>query len=116
MGGRKVVNMTKAKIAGLSKRVRPKKFDIDPTPEVPEENEKDTLLSYKERSNSLNHDEFRLSATFNYTRVMGYLTLVDDVVKTLNGLAHGKAKVGLSRNRLMLEVVSLILSKGTGTR
>jgi len=87
--------------------VGPKKFDINPTPEVPEENEKVKEELDQEETTSIGH---------NYTRVMGYLTLVDDVVKTLNGLVHGKAKVGLSRNRLMLEVVSLILNKGTDTR
>ena len=77
---------------------------------------RDRLLISKDRSDSLNHDEFRLAATFNYSRVMGYLTLVDDVVNALNKLAHRKDEVGLSRNRLMLEVVSMILTEETDIR
>jgi len=78
--------------------------------------DRDRLLISKDPSHSLNRDEFRLAATFNYSRVMGYLTLVDDVVSALNKLAHGKEEVGLSKNCLILEVVSMILTEEANIR
>jgi hypothetical protein len=42
---------------------------------------------------------------------MRYLVLVDDVLRALDKLAREKDEVGLSRKRLMLEVVSLILNR-----
>ena len=69
--------------------------------------ETDRLLIPKDEENWLNRDEFRLSATFNYSRIMRYLVLVDDVLRALNRLTR-ETEVGLSRKRLMLEVVSLI--------
>ena len=57
---------------------------------------------------SLNRDELRTSATFNYSRIMRYLILVDDVLSALDRLAHEREEVGLSRNPLIFEVFSLI--------
>ena len=70
--------------------------------------ETDRLLIPEDKFNSLNRDERRLAATFNYSRIMRYLALVDDVLRALDELTREKDEVGLSRNRLMLEVVSLI--------
>jgi len=77
--------------------------------------DKDRLLIPKGTFGSLNRDELRLAATFNYSRIMGYLVLVDDVLRALDKLTREKEEVGLSRKRLMLEVVSLILSRRSGT-
>jgi len=71
----------------------------------------DRLLIPKNDLGSLNRDELRLAATFNYSRIMRYLVLVDDVLRALDKLTD---EVGLSRKRLMFEVVSLILSRGGG--
>jgi len=73
--------------------------------------ETDRLLIPKDDFGSLNRDERRLAATFNYSRIMRYLVLVDDVLRALGKLAREKEEVGLSRNRLILEVVSLILHR-----
>ena len=72
------------------------------------------LFIPKDDFGSLNRDEFRHAATFNYSRIMGHLVLVDDVMKALNQPIRKKAKVGLPRKRLMLEVVSLILNRRRG--
>ena len=69
--------------------------------------ETDRLLIPKDEENWLNRDGFRLSATFNYSRIMRYLVLVDDVLRALNRLTR-ETEVGISRNRLILEVASLI--------
>ena len=68
----------------------------------------DELLITPKR-NWLNRDEHRLSATFNHSRIMRYLTLVDDVFRSLEKLAQEK-EVGISR-KLLTEVVSLILNR-----
>jgi len=52
--------------------------------------ETDRLLIPMVYHNPLHRDEFRPSATFNYSRVMWYLTLVDDVWKALDRLAREK--------------------------
>lgn len=51
-------------------------------------------------SHILNRDEHRLAATFNYSRVMRYLTLVDDVLKALDKRALEKDE----RKRPIFEV------------
>ena len=61
------------------------------------------LLLRKYDSPWLNRDELRYSPTFNYSRVMRYLVLVDEVFGALE-----RRDVSLSRNRLILEVISLI--------
>jgi len=71
--------------------------------------EMDQLLISKDLG-SLNRDEHRLSATFNYSRIMRYLVLVDDVLTALDRLTRGRDEVGLSRNRLT-EVSSLIINR-----
>jgi len=71
--------------------------------------EMDELL-IPQKLTSLNRDEHRLTATFNYSRIMRYLALVDDVLIALDKLAREKDEVGFSRARLT-EVVSLILSR-----
>jgi len=70
--------------------------------------ETDRLLILKDEFNSLHRDELRFSATFNYSRIMRYLTLVDDVLGALDRLAREKEEVGLLRKRLFLEVVTPI--------
>ena len=67
-------------------------------------------LFIPQKLTSLNRDEHRLSATFNYSRIMRYLALVDDVLVTLDKLAREKGEVGLSKKRLT-EVFSLILNR-----
>ena len=59
---------------------------------------------------TLNRDEHRTSATFNYSRIMTYLLLVDDVLKALDRLTR-KREVGLSGNHPILEVISLVLDR-----
>jgi len=59
---------------------------------------------------SLNRDEHRLSATFNYSRIMRYLALVDDVLRALDRPALEKANVSLLR-KCPTDVVSLILNR-----
>ena len=66
--------------------------------------ERDELL-VRRRSDPLNPDEGRPVATFNYSRIMRYLTLVDDVFTALDGLTRRKRdQAGLSKKCLMLEV------------
>ena len=77
--------------------------------------ETDRLLIPNDDFNSLNRDEFRLAATFNYSRVMRYLVLVDDVFGALDKLTRKKDGVGLSRKRLASEVFSLILNRSGPT-
>ena len=69
----------------------------------------DKLLISQELT-SLNRDEHRLTATFNYSRLIRYLVFVDDVLTALDKLALEKDEVGFSRKRLT-EVVSLILNR-----
>jgi hypothetical protein len=73
--------------------------------------ETDRLLIPKDEFSSLNRDELRLAATFNYSRIMRYFVLVDDVLRALDKLAREKEEVGLSRQCLVLEVVSLVLNR-----
>jgi len=70
--------------------------------------ETDQLLILKDLG-SLNRDERRPSVTFNYSRTLRYLALVDDVFGTLDKLTRGRDVVGLLRKCLMSEVVSLVL-------
>ena len=61
--------------------------------------------------NSLNREEFRFAATFNYSRVIRYLAFVDDVLGALDKFAREEDEVGVSRNFLVLDVVSSILNR-----
>ena len=63
-------------------------------------------LVVKQKVTPLNREEHRFSATFNYSRVMRYLTFVDDILEALE-ISH---EVGLLSKRLMA-VVSLILNR-----
>ena len=75
----------------------------------------DKLFIPLKESGSLYRDEFRLPATFNCSRAMRYLVLVDDVLRAVEKLTRvEKDEVGLSRKRLMLEVVSLVLNRRGG--
>ena len=65
--------------------------------------DKDRLFNYKDVG-SLNSDERRCAATFNYSRVMRYLVLVDDVLMALDRLAREKEEVGISRSPQFLDV------------
>ena len=66
--------------------------------------ERDDLL-VRRRFDPLNPDEGRPVATFNYSRIMRYLILVDDVFGALDGLTRKRDQVGLSSKKcLMLEV------------
>lgn len=56
--------------------------------------EEDRLLIPKGNPCSLNRDEFRLAATFNYSRVIRYLALVDDVWRALDRITREKDEVG----------------------
>jgi len=70
---------------------------------------KDVLL-IKQGITSLNRDEHRLTATFNYSRVMRYLALVDDVLGFLDKLAQGRDEVG-SSGKPLTDIISLILNR-----
>jgi len=60
---------------------------------------RDVLLT-KQEITPLNRDEHRFAATFNYSRIMRYLALVDQVFEVLQKFAQGHNEVGLSRKRL----------------
>ena len=60
--------------------------------------------------NGLNRDERRTPATFNYSRIMRYLVLVNDVLRALDRSVH-RNEVGHLRNRLISELVSPILDR-----
>ena len=62
----------------------------------------------------LNRDEFRLAATFNYSRVMRYLLLVDDVFRTLDRITRKKDEVCPLREGPMFECSSLIPNRKGG--
>ena len=70
----------------------------------------DRLLIPKDELGSLNRDELRLSAMFNYSRTMRYLVLVDDVLRALEKIADEEDEVGFSRRFLVLEIISLTLN------
>jgi len=74
--------------------------------------EADELLISKDLG-SLNRDERRLSATFNYSRTMSYLVLVDDVLRALDKVARKEYEVGIS-SKCLTEVVSLVLNRRGG--
>ena len=57
----------------------------------------DRLLIPMDNPDPLYRDEFRPSATFNYSRVMRYLVLVDDVWKALDRLAREKDEVRIRK-------------------
>jgi len=69
----------------------------------------DQLLKLKNLG-SLNRDERRLSATFNYSRTIGYLVLVDDILRALDRVARKEYEVGHS-SKCPTEVVSIILNR-----
>ena len=60
--------------------------------------ETDRLLIPRNDFGPVHRDEFRLAATFNYSRIMRYLVLVDDVLGALDELTRKKDGVGPSRN------------------
>ena len=64
----------------------------------------DELLIPKDLG-SLNRDERRLSPTFNYSRTVRYLVLVDDVLKALDKVARREFEVCIS-SKCLMEVVS----------
>ena len=76
-------------------------------PTQPSSNPRMDELLIPQTPDSLNRDEHRLSATFNHSRIMRYLTLVDDVFKSLDKLAREKEVVSLLREHLV-KVVSPI--------
>lgn len=55
--------------------------------------ERNSLFILKDLG-ALNRDEHRTPATFNYSRIMRFLVLVDDVFATLNRLAHETQQMG----------------------
>ena len=54
------------------------------------------LIDISNKLGPPNRDELRLAATFNYSRVMRYLDLVDDVFRALAKLTRGNGEVGYS--------------------
>jgi hypothetical protein len=56
---------------------------------------------HEDKLGSLNRDELRLPATFNYSRLMRFLVLVDDVFRALDKLSHKKDEVSVSKSRLI---------------
>jgi len=97
LGGRKGTDRVDSIVAGPSFT----QDEMDP--------ETDQLLISKDLG-SLNRDERRLSATFNYSRAMRYLVLVDDVLKALDKVARREHEVGIS-SKCLEEVVSMILNR-----
>jgi len=67
------------------------------------------MVVTKQKVTSLNRDEHRFSATFNYSRVMRYLAFVDGVLEALD-MSQWEDEVGLSSKRLAA-VVSLMLNR-----
>ena len=67
--------------------------------------EKDSLLIFKDLG-PLNRDERRGAATFNYSRIMRYLVLVDDVLRALDKLAREREEVRVSVEFQIPEVIS----------
>ena len=67
-------------------------------------------LFFLPKPTSLNRDEHRLTATFNYSRTMRYLVLVDNVFEATERLSRETDEVGLS-GKCLVEVVSLILNR-----
>ena len=63
----------------------------------------DRFLIPIDESDSLNRDELRLAATFNYSRIIRYMALVNDIFHALDKLEEDE--VGIKRH-LTLEVVS----------
>ena len=59
--------------------------------------EKEELL-VRRSFDALNRDEGRPVATFNYSRIMQHLTLVDDVFRALDGLTRKRDEVGLPKS------------------
>ena len=55
------------------------------------------LIDISDNLGSPNRDELRLAATFNYSRVIRYLALVDEVFSALEKLTRGSHEVGYSR-------------------
>ena len=66
--------------------------------------ERDRFLIPIDDSNLLNRDELRLAATFNYSRIIRYFALVNDIFCALDKLERDE--VGTYINHLILEVVS----------
>jgi hypothetical protein len=60
--------------------------------------ERHSLFIYKDLG-SLNKDERRGAATFNYARVMRYLVLVDDVLRALDKLTLKGEEVSISKKK-----------------
>jgi len=66
--------------------------------------ETDRFLIPIDASDSLNRDELRLAATFNYSRVLRYFALVNDIFSALDKLEGDE--VGTYRNRPILGAFS----------
>jgi len=52
------------------------------------------LIDVSDELGALNRDELPLAATFNYSRIMRYLVLVDDVLRALENLTREDDEVG----------------------
>ena len=55
------------------------------------------LIDISDNLGPLNRDELRLAATFNYSRILRYLVLVDDVFRALDTFTRGNGEVCCSR-------------------
>ena len=73
----------------------------------------DRLLIPKKNIGLLHRDEFRHPATFNYSRIMWYLVLVEDVFRALDRLVVAD-KVGVSRKRSVMENLSSVFNRKRG--
>jgi len=78
--------------------------------------ETDRLLIPRDDSGPLHRDEFRLAATFNYSRIMRYLVLVDDVFGALDELTRKKHGVGFSRNTILVFILLNLNRRGPALR
>ena len=75
--------------------------------------EADKLLIPVDNVGWLHSDEFRHPPMFNYSRIMGYHVLVDDVFKALDGIDPVE-EVSVSGKCPMTEIVSSIFNRNQG--
>ena len=73
----------------------------------------DRLLIPIDNNCLLYGDEFRHPATFNYSRIMWYLDLVDDVFRALNRFVVA-SQVGSPAKCLVIELVSPVFNRKRG--
>jgi len=66
----------------------------------------DILIDISNNLGPLNRDELRLSATFNYSRIIRYLILVENVFRALDKPTRGNDEVSYSREHPTLDYLT----------